>query len=263
MASPILTVIGLVMDKLVEQAWPDLTWAFGTNRGKVALSSPEPFVAWCPSEAGDRFGPVDPSEDEPHALRTITTRLEAHVRGGTFETTEALRHDLASIVFQQLSNDSGELVGGGWLDAGNALTSRTEVYILLVDLKAPITEQLHGQDPTTTVVVETVDVASEIDIPGGSVEPDVTPLPLPPQPPPTLPLSEAPCPRSPSRPRRPPPSPRRPPSCATSRPGARKPRPPRSGTAPPRSLAAGPWGSSSAGSITSTRSSPPSMEPDA
>ncbi len=175
--SPILSVVGTLMDALAV-AWPGLTWAFG-RRELARLDAAEPFVVWVPSEGGDRFEPVDPAFDEraspaaPQALATLATRLEAHCRGRSFEDTEALRHDLASVVRQQLPG-SGVLVGGGWLDAGNALTSRTEAYVLLVDLRAPITDQLRGQSLQGFAEVETVAVASEVQIPGGAVEPDVT-----------------------------------------------------------------------------------------
>lgn len=176
MSGPILSTIGNLMDKLKE-TWADLDWAFG-RRKLAQLDAPEPFIVWAPSEAGDRFEPVDPafaerdSPNAPQALQTIVTRLEAHCRGKTFDLTEALRHDLASIVRQQLPG-SAVLVGGGWLDAGNQMTSRSEVYVLLVDLRAPITDQLQGQSAQETAEVETVAVESEIQIPGGTVEPDV------------------------------------------------------------------------------------------
>lgn len=182
MSGDLLSTVGTLMDALTE-AWPALTWSFG--RQKLArLDAAEPFIAWAPSEAGDRFEAPDPAFSEssspnaPQALATLVTRLEAHCRGRTFEDTEDLRHDLASIVRRQLPG-SGVLVGGGWLDAGNNLSSRTEVYVLLVDLRSPITDQLRGQALQGTATVESVEVGSEIQIPGGSVEPDVV---LPPDP---------------------------------------------------------------------------------
>lgn len=183
MSGDLLSTIDNLMDAMREVAWPALTSAFG--RQKLAqLSAPEPFIVWVPSEAGDRFEAPDPAflessnPNAPQALATLVTRLEAHCRGRTFADTQALRHDLASIVRRQLPG-SGVLVGGGWLDAGNNLTSRTEVYVLLVDLRSPITDQLHGQSAQGVSTVEGVEVESEIQIPGGDVEPDVV---LPPDP---------------------------------------------------------------------------------
>lgn len=176
MSGPILSVVGTLMDALVV-AWPELSWAFG-RRKLAQLDAPEPFIVWAPSEAGDRFEAVDPAFAErdnpnaPQALQTLVTRLEAHCRGKTFDMTEALRHDLASLVRQQLPG-SAVLVGGGWLDAGNLMSARSEVYVLLVDLRSPVTDQLVGQPLQGTAEVETVAVASEIQIPGGAVEPDV------------------------------------------------------------------------------------------
>ncbi len=181
MASPILTVVTNVMQALAV-AWPTVTHAFG-RRELAKLDAPEPFIVWAPSQAGDRFGPPDArfieaeqAEAPAQPLLTITTRLEAHCRGGSFELTEALRHDLAAVIQQQLAG-SFDLPGGGWVDSANAFSSRSEVYVLLVDLHQPITDRLHGETAQGTGNVETVAIGSEIHLPGSNVETDVV-LPL-------------------------------------------------------------------------------------
>jgi hypothetical protein len=177
MASPILTVVDNVMEALAE-AWPTVTHAFG-RRELARLDAPEPFIVWAPSQAGDRFGPPDAAfleseqtEVPAQPLLTIITRLEAHCRGGSFELTEALRHDLAAVIQQQLAG-SFELPGGGWVDNANAFSSRSEVYVLLVDLRQPITDRLHGEAAGGQADIETVAIESEIQLPGSDVEPDV------------------------------------------------------------------------------------------
>lgn len=195
MASPILTVVANVMQALAV-AWPTVAHAFG-RRALAQLEAAEPFIVWAPSQAGDRFGPPDAAfleseqaEAPAQPLLTIITRLEAHCRGGSFELTEALRHDLASVIQQQLAG-SFDLPGGGWVDNANAFSSRSEVYVLLVDLKQPIVDRLYGEAAPGRADIETVAVGSEMLLPGSDVEPDVV-LPLPPEDNPMPPEPQAP-----------------------------------------------------------------------
>lgn len=174
MTMRLIEITDRVSQELKQRAWPALVWGFG-QKAIAALDAREPYLAWAPSEAGDRFGPPDAAGEieggDARPYATITTRLEAHCRGGDFEITEALRHDLAAILHEMLQG-SAELVGGGWLRAGDSYTSRTEVYILLVDVRQPITDRLHGQPAAATGTVETVSLGSELEI-GGVITPDV------------------------------------------------------------------------------------------
>jgi len=177
-----MSTLGDIFDALTEALttdWPDIH----VRTGARFLANNEdamPRVVYIPPrpgeetfEAPDFIGP-GPGR-QPKAFRTRVAPCEIHIAAETFDDTERLAHDMASVI-HRLMHGAYTLLGGGYLSENESGWAQFgEVYVLRVAFRQPILELPMGRDDATVLATATK-IQGEAQFPGGAVEVD-TPYP--------------------------------------------------------------------------------------
>lgn len=171
-----MSTLGDIFDAITEALrsdWPDLA----TRTGARFLANNEdalPRLVYIPPRPGEEtfeapdFVGAGPGR-QPKAFRTRIAPCEIHVAAQTFDDTERLAHDLASVI-HRLTHGAYALIGGGYLSENeSAWAQYAEVYVLRVAFRQPILELPMGQTPITTTPTAG-QIQGEAQYPDGTTE---------------------------------------------------------------------------------------------
>lgn len=170
-----LALVQAAIQQALAVAWPEVTHRIGS--GWLANhEDPNPRIVWVPPLPGkERFEAPDYVGQVPQAFRTRVMPVELHCSAATFDDVDQLGHDLSAVLHRLLVGNY-ELIAAGFASENEAELAQSEhVYVLQVELRFPIVDQLRGQS-TELVTVETTQLASKIQLPGGD-EDDLVPGP--------------------------------------------------------------------------------------
>lgn len=155
--------------------WPELAHKIGA-KWLANHETPLPRAVWVPPRPGQvRYEPPDFVGQAPQCFGMAVWPVEIHLSAASLEGEaglEQLAHDVAAVLHRQLSGNY-ELIGGGFLSEDEGEWSASNhVFVLQVELRFPVVDQLRGQT-TEAVEAEEIDLKTQAKNHDGSTEDDV------------------------------------------------------------------------------------------